>query len=167
MIAADQLYNIAKPDGLTLAMISIRTLFDQLLGAEGGPVRLGQVRLDRFTCAQFRILRCAPTRLSERRRYQKARSAAACGTTGTGATGHDFPKVLEEALGAKFQVILGYPGNREVEIAIERGEVHAMRLPKKPFCESRGHSWLKQGFVRALVQGGRKRDTLFPERRPL
>ena len=34
MIAANQLYNIAKPDGLTLAMISSGLYFDQLMGVK-------------------------------------------------------------------------------------------------------------------------------------
>jgi tripartite-type tricarboxylate transporter receptor subunit TctC len=32
MIAANQLYNVAKPDGLTLAMLSSGLYFDQLMG---------------------------------------------------------------------------------------------------------------------------------------
>src|SRR6185503_12001697 len=34
MIAANQLYNVAKPDGLTLAMISSGLYFDQLMGVK-------------------------------------------------------------------------------------------------------------------------------------
>src|SRR4029450_6672959 len=94
---------------------------------------------------------------------QKAGQPPRCGTTGTGATGHYFPKFLEEALGAKIQVVLGYPGNREVEIAIERGEVHCYAITKEAFLREPGRSWLKKGFVRVLVQGGQKRDPLFPD----
>ena len=43
MIAANQLYNIAKPDGLTLAMISTGLYFRSAVGCQGGPIRLGQV----------------------------------------------------------------------------------------------------------------------------
>ena len=34
MIAANQLYNVAKPDGLSLAMVSSGLYFDQLMGAK-------------------------------------------------------------------------------------------------------------------------------------
>ena len=48
MIAANQLYNIAKPDGLTLAMISSGLYFDQLMGVRKfnsiGPSLAGSVR---------------------------------------------------------------------------------------------------------------------------
>jgi tripartite-type tricarboxylate transporter receptor subunit TctC len=164
MIAANQLYNIAKPDGLTLGMISTGLYFDQLLGAKevqfdwakfgwiGSPVRNFEVLTMRSD---------TPYRSIED--IQKAAQPPRCGTTGTGATGHYFPKFLEEALGAKIQVVLGYPGNREVEVAIERGEVQCYAITKEAFLREPGRSWLKHGFVRVLVQGGQTRDPLFGE----
>ena len=164
MIAANQLYNIAKPDGLTLAMISSGLYFDQLIGVKevqfdwakfgwiGSPVRNFEVLTMR-----------ADTPYRSIEDIQRAAQPPRCGTTGTGATGHYFPKFLEEALGAKIQVVLGYPGNRDVEVAIERGEVQCYAITKEAFLREPGRSWLKKGFVRVLVQGGQKRDSLFPE----
>jgi tripartite-type tricarboxylate transporter receptor subunit TctC len=164
MIAANQLYNIAKPDGLTLAMISSGLYFDQLTGVKevqfdwakfgwiGSPVRNFEVLTMR-----------ADTPYRSVEDIQKAVQPPRCGTTGAGATGHYFPKFLEEAIGAKMQVVLGYPGNRDVEVAIERGEVHCYAITKEAFLREPGRSWLKKGFVRVLVQGGQKRDALFPE----
>jgi tripartite-type tricarboxylate transporter receptor subunit TctC len=94
---------------------------------------------------------------------QKASQPPRCGTTGTGATGHYFPKFVDESLGANIQIVLGYPGNRDVEVAIERGEVHCYAITKEAFLRDPGRSWLKKGFVRALVQGSQKRDPLFPD----
>lgn len=164
MIAANQLYNIAKPDGLTLAMLSSGLFFDQLLGAK-------EVRFDwakygwiGSPVKNFEVLTMrADTPYKSIEDIQKAAQPPRCGTTGTGATGHYFPKFLEDALGGKFQLVLGYPGNREVEIAIERGEVHCYAITKEAFLREPGRGWLKKGFVRALVQGGQKRDPLFPD----
>ena len=164
MIAANQLYNVAKPDGLTLAMISSGLYFDQLLGAKqvqfdwarygwiGSPVRNFEVLTMR-----------ADTPYKNIEDIQKAAQPPRCGTTGTGATGHYFPKFIDEALGARIQIVLGYPGNRDVEVAIERGEAHCYAITKEAFLREPGRSWLKKGFVRALVQGGQKRDRLFPD----
>lgn len=164
MIAANQLYNIAKPDGLTLGMISSGLYFDQLMGVKevqfdwarygwiGSPVR------------NFELLTMrADTPYKTIEDIRKAAQPPRCGTTGTGATGHYFPKFIEEALGAKIQIVLGYPGNRDVEVAIERGEVQCYAITKEAFLREPGRSWLKKGFVRALVQGGQKRDSLFPD----
>jgi tripartite-type tricarboxylate transporter receptor subunit TctC len=164
MIAANQLYNIAKPDGLTLAMISSGLYFDQLMAVKevqfdwakfgwiGSPVRNFEVLTMR-----------ADTPYRSIEDIQKAAQPPRCGTTGAGATGHYFPKFIEEAIGAKIQIVLGYPGNRDVEVAIERGEVHCYAITKEAFLREPGRSWLKKGFVRVLVQGGQKRDPLFPD----
>ena len=44
------------------------------------------------------------------------------GSSGEGASTRDFPLLLNRVLGTKFKVLLGYSGNREVQLAIERGE---------------------------------------------
>ena len=68
-------------------------------------------------------------------------------------------KVLELALGAKINMVLGYPGGPEIDLAVEKGEVHcrghtlSSHFGREPF-----DSWHKKGFDRHLVQTGRKRD---------
>ncbi len=45
------------------------------------------------------------------------------GTPGGGSTVHEHSVVLKEVLGAKFKLVTGYPGTREIVMALERGEV--------------------------------------------
>jgi tripartite-type tricarboxylate transporter receptor subunit TctC len=71
-----------------------------------------------------------------------------------------MPKLLNEILGTKFQVVSGYQGGSEVDLAVERGEVQCRAFTivtyfgREPFF-----TWEKKGFVRILVQTGRKRDS--------
>jgi tripartite-type tricarboxylate transporter receptor subunit TctC len=164
MIAANQLYSIAKPDGLTLGMVSTGLYFDQLMGRKEVQFDWGRFGWIGSPVRNFEVLTMrsdTPYRSIED--IQKASQPPRCGTTGTGATGHYFPKFIDESLGAKIQIVLGYPGNRDVEVAIERGEVHCYAITKEAFLRDPGRSWLKKGFVRALVQGAQKRDPLFPD----
>ncbi len=164
MIAANQLYNVAKPDGLTLGMVSTGLYFDQLMGAKEVKFDWGRFGWIGSPVRNFEVLTMrADTPYGSVEDIRKAAQPPRCGTTGTGATGHYFPKFVEEALGAKIQIVLGYPGNRDVEMAIERGEVHCYAITKEAFLREPGRSWLKRGFVRALVQGAQKRDPLFPD----
>lgn len=164
MIAANQLYNVAKPDGLTLAMLSSGLYFDQLLGAKEVKFDWAKFGWVGSPVKNFEVLTMrADTPYKSIEDIQKAAQPPRCGTTGSGATGHYFPKFLDDAIGSKFQLVLGYPGNRDVEIAIERGEVHCYAITKEAFLREPGRGWLKKGFVRALVQGGQKRDPLFPD----
>ena len=164
MIAANQLFNVAKPDGLTLAMLSSGLYFDQLLGAKEVKYDWAKFAWIGSPVKNFEVLTMrSDTPYKTIEDIQKAAQPPRCGTTGSGATGHYFPRFLDDALGAKFHLVLGYPGNREVEIAIERGEVHCYAITKEAFLREPGRSWLKKGFVRVLVQGGQKRDPLFPD----
>ena len=47
------------------------------------------------------------------------------GTAETGSTGY-LPVLLNNVLGTKFKVVFGYPGSREVMMAIDKREVHGM-----------------------------------------
>jgi tripartite-type tricarboxylate transporter receptor subunit TctC len=90
---------------------------------------------------------------------RKAKEAPKCSATSTGTSGHFIPKLLEEAMGAKFTVVMGYKGGAEQDLAFERGEVvcRALSIPtffaREPFT-----TWRRENRVRLLLQTGRKRD---------
>ena len=48
VVAANYIYGIAKPDGLTIGGFNPALYFDQLVGAPGSQIRLGEIYLDRF-----------------------------------------------------------------------------------------------------------------------
>jgi tripartite-type tricarboxylate transporter receptor subunit TctC len=95
---------------------------------------------------------------------RKSKEAPKCSATSSGTSGHFVPKLLEEALGAKFDIVMGYKGGSEQDLAFERGEVvcRSLSIPtffaREPF-----HTWRKKNMVRLLVQTGRKRDPRAPD----
>jgi tripartite-type tricarboxylate transporter receptor subunit TctC len=95
---------------------------------------------------------------------RKATEPPRCGAVGTGSTDHYFPKLLEDALGVKFNIVIGYPGSIDIDLAAEKGEVHCRAGTTSAFFgREPGRTWAKTGFVRLLVQGGKKRDARIPE----
>ena len=94
---------------------------------------------------------------------RKSKDAPKCSATSSGTSGHFIPKLLEEALGAKFNVVMGYRGGAEQDLAFERGEVvcRALSIPtffaREPFT-----TWRRENRVRILLQTGRKRDEKMP-----
>ncbi len=90
----------------------------------------------------------------------KAQEPPKCGAIGTASADYILPKVLEETLGAKFSLIQGYPGGREVDIAVERGEAvcRGMTIASRFSFREPYLTWDKKGFVRNLVQTTSKRD---------
>jgi len=95
---------------------------------------------------------------------RKAAVAPKCGAEGTASSAYYLPKLLEETIGAKFNVVTGYNSGTDVDLAVERGEVQcraftiAAFFAREPFA-----TWRKKGFVRVIIQTGKKRDSKLPD----
>ena len=158
--AANYVYSVAKPDGLSIAVVNAALYFDQLLGRR-------EVQFDWSKFAWIGSTTPADSLLymwaaAPYKTIQDVRTAATppkCGSTGTGNTGYFLPKLLEETIGAKFTIVPGYQGGAEIELAVERGEVQcrAISIPvyfgREPFL-----TWQKKGLARILIQTGKKKD---------
>jgi len=72
-------------------------------------------------------------------------------------SGHSFlyrvPKLMNELLGTKFKIIIGYKGSRGVDMATERGEVQG-RAVVWASTKARRANWLRDGKLVHMVQIG-------------
>ena len=165
MIAANYVYKVAKPDGLTLGGIRAGLYFDQLVGRK-------EVQFDwtKFTwlgtptqVEQIIYIR-ADTPYKTIDDVRKAAVPPKCGATGTASTGYYVGNLLEETLGAKFNTLTGYKDGPEVDLAVERGEIQCRGISLETlFGREPLLGWSKNGFVRVLVQTGKKRDPKLPD----
>lgn len=148
LLATNHVFNIAKPDGLTLLAanpsVSVAELskveavrFDvrkfQWLGSSGADGVAFSIRAD-LPYKTFEDLR-------------KADRELVAGTTGPGSNAHDFPLLLKEFAGAKLKLVSGYPANSDILLALERKEVDswsAFATTVRPAMD--------RGAVRALVR---------------
>ena len=77
---------------------------------------------------------------------------------------HFYPKLIEEALGTKFNMVVGYGGGGDMDLAIEKGEIHCRAGTVSAFLvREPTRTWAKTGFVRPLVQSGLRRETKLPD----
>ncbi|HSK30797.1 MAG TPA: tripartite tricarboxylate transporter substrate-binding protein [Candidatus Limnocylindria bacterium] len=165
MVATNYLYGVAKPDGLTLGVNNAALYFEQLLKKPEAKFDWSKFSWVGSTTRTSPILYMWAN--TPYKTIHDVRSAAVppkCGVTGTGNTGYYLPKLLERAIGAKFQLVTGYQGGADIEIAVERGEVQCRAFTiqvfygREPF-----HTWRSKNLVRVLVFGGKKRDSRIPE----
>ena len=89
-----------------------------------------------------------------------------------GATGPDddtgfFPRFLNGALGTKFQLVLGYPGGNDVNLAMERGEVQGRCGFSWSSLTSTKPQWIQDKFVTILVQMSLNKHPDIPSTVPL
>jgi tripartite-type tricarboxylate transporter receptor subunit TctC len=163
--AANYIFNIAKPDGLSLGVVNPALYNDQLIGSKevkfdwpkfvwiGSPERIDQVL---FIRTDF------PAKTLEQLR--SATEPPRCAATARAGLAYFLPKLLEEGLGIKINMVLGYGGGGEMNLAMEKEEIHCRAGTVSAYVgREPTRTWIKKGFVRALVQSGAKRYPKLPD----
>jgi tripartite-type tricarboxylate transporter receptor subunit TctC len=165
VVASNYIYGVAKPDGLTVGIPNSSLYLTQLIGRT--EVKF-DVRKFEWIGTQEKwtqmIYFRADAPFKNIGDILKAKEPPKCGASGFGSSGYILPKVLEETVGAKFNVIVGYAGGKEIDLAVEKGEVvcrgHdiSSHFGREPF-----NSWHAKRYDRHLVQDARTRDPRLPE----
>ena len=163
--AANYIFNIAKPDGLSLSIVNPALYSDQLIKSKevrfdwpkfawiGSPERIDQVL---FIRTDF------PSKNLDEMR--NAAEPPRCAATARAGLAYFLPKLLEEGLGIKINMVLGYGGGGEMNLAMEKGEIHCRAGTVSAYvAREPTRTWIKKGFVRALVQSGAKRHAKLPD----
>lgn len=84
------------------------------------------------------------------------------GSTSTHGTMTTYPAILNNALGTKFNIVLGYAGGGSVDLAMERGEVEG-RGAHNWIGIKRHPTWLAQKQVNLLVQFAQAKEPDLPD----
>ena len=164
-IAANHVYRLVAPDGLTLLSILPAIYFDQLVGRKEVQFDYAKfVWIGSTDRSNNLLIMRTDTPYKTMQDVRRASQLPKCAATGTGSIAYYMPKLLEEVIGTKFDVVLGYPGGPEMDLAVERGEAQCRAFTLTAFLSNREPylSWRKNGFVRALVQTGSRRDKRLP-----
>ena len=149
LLATNNVFNVAKPDGLTILAANPNVAIAQLSKIE-------QVRFDvrKFQWlgssgadgVMFSIRPDLPYKSADE--IKKADRELIAGTTGPGSNAHDFPLLLKEFAGFKLKLVPGYPSNSDVLLALERKEVDAWSALATTIKLA-----ADRGAVRPLVRG--------------
>lgn len=163
--AANYVWGVAKPDGLTLLAPHNNVYLGQLSGQKEVQFDLPKFQwIGSLENDDMMLFGRADAPFKSMGDIVRAKEAPKCGSTGVGSSDYVMSKILEETIGAKINHVTGYPGSSEIAIALERGEVVCMGLTistyfgREPFL-----GWLKTKFVRFLAQSGRKRQPRIEE----
>ena len=74
------------------------------------------------------------------------------GATGAGSYTMLYPTLLNNMLGYKFKIVAGYPGTREINLAIEKGEVQGGCGETWSSVAATYPAWFRDKLVKPLVQ---------------
>ena len=163
--ATNYVYGVAKPDGLTLGMPGSGIYLDQLLGRKEATFDVAKFSWIGSVDQRDLLLYMradAPWKSIED--VLNSKEPPKCGSTGTSDLTTIVNNVVEETLGIKFQEVRGYPGGVEIDLALEKGEIHCRGTGiTTHFAREPYFTWHKNGFDRHLVQTGNKKDPRLPD----
>jgi len=156
IIAANYLYKIAKPDGLTIGHYLGGIALQQLLGKSGIEFDARRFRYigvpaqDNFIIGVHKS-----TGITEVNAWIASKQMVKFGGIGPGAGSDDIPKILAATINLPAQVVSGYKGTADTRLAFNNGEVQATSNA----WESTKSTWkneLNAGMLRVVLQANLK-----------
>ena len=160
LTSTNYVYSVAKPDGLTLGMPGSGIYLDQLLGRKEASFDVAKLAwlgsIDQRDLVLY-MRADAPWKSIED--VVNAKEQPKCGATGTSDLTSILTSIMDETLGVKFQEVRGYPGGVEIDLALEKGEIHCRGTGiTTHFAREPYFTWHKTGFDRHIIQTGAKKD---------
>ena len=161
VLATNYMYNIAPKDGTTIATINNSIPLHQVLDGKGV----------KYDAAKFNWLGSTGSYNSVAYIWHTAgiksfkdvtEREIILGGTGVGSSIVIYPIVMNNLLGAKFKIVLGYKSVAEIDVAMERGEVQA-RTGSYTALRDERPDWIRDKKVTFVAQIGAVRDKALPD----
>ena len=123
--AASYIYTSAPKDGTAAAIVLAGAIIDPLLSS--GPRRYDPTRFNYLVNANLETQVCIIRSDAPVKTFADVfKTELIVGGTGPGSTITDYPIFLKNFFGAKVKLVTGYPGSREVSLAVQKAEVHGV-----------------------------------------
>ncbi|MBM4263526.1 MAG: hypothetical protein FJ143_06055 [Deltaproteobacteria bacterium] len=125
LLAANYVYKIAKPDGLTMGHFSGGFAYSQVTRQPGIQLDMKKfVYVGAMARDESAIAITKASGITSMERWFAAKTPVKMGTTGPGAFGTDnVLKIVKAALNLPMQIISGYKGTADMRLAAEGGEI--------------------------------------------
>lgn len=159
--ALNYVANVAKPDGLTIGIVSRNTHFDKLLYGDKS-IEVDATKMTWLGSANSEVSLCVSWHNTPVKTIQDAARGMTIGGSGPTATDTLMARILNQIAGTKIKVILGYPGSTEVHLAMERGEVTGRCGFGWDSIVARYYDWIKDKKINLLVQLASKKHPDLP-----
>jgi tripartite-type tricarboxylate transporter receptor subunit TctC len=148
------LYNVSPKDGTAIGLVNRGIPLEPLLGGQG--VQFDPMKMTWIGSPDKDITVCAARKDAPVRTMQDLFSKElVVGATGSGADTAIYPEFLSELIGMKFRTIKGYPGSRDISLAMERNEVQGICLA---FDSLQRQTLAREGKINILFQAALKPD---------
>ena len=163
LVAANHIYNLAKPDGLTLVAVTRSNYLDQMVGKP-------EVRFDfrkfswigSFNKAPMMIACRSDTPYKSIAAMRAAKTPPRFGQSGTGSISYVFANLVSKALDVRIKNVLGFGSGREIDLGMERGEADCRATSDITVIRTPWNRWIKENWVTFVLQQGPEKSRLLP-----
>jgi tripartite-type tricarboxylate transporter receptor subunit TctC len=156
--ATNFLYNAAEKDGSQIGLLQNNTPFEPLLGAKEA----------RYDASKFEWLGTPSVETGIMVVWNAApvnsladvtRQETTVGAAGNKSTPAFYARLINDVFGTKLKIIVGYPGQTEAFMAMERGEIEGYPSVLYSTLQATKSDWLPERKIKPILYYG-------PEKRP-
>lgn len=152
-VAAAHIANVAPKDGTAIGAIFMGTVVDPLFSAQGARKTHDPVKFNYIGNANKDVYVCLVRTDAQVKTFADLLDKElVVGASAGGASTRDFPLLLKNILGAKLRIVAGYPGTRQINAAIEKGEVQGGCGQSWSSMAATYPHWFKDNIVKVLAQ---------------
>ena len=163
VVAANQVYNLTKPDGLTFLAVTRSNYLDQMVGKP-------EVKFDfrkfswvgSFNKSPMMVACRSDTPYQSISAMRSAKTPPRFGQAGTGSISFVFANLISKVFDIKIKNVLGYGSGREIDLGMERGEADCRATSDITVIRSPWNRWVKENWVTFVLQQGPEKSRLLP-----
>jgi len=145
LISANHVYNVAKPEGLTVGNFLGEFFTQQVLGRPGIEFDARKFEYIGVPVQDQHVIGISgATGITSIEGWLASKKELRLGAAAVGGTQHNIPRILKYTMGLPNHVVTGYKGSADIRLAFNNGEIHGLSLPWESF---------KATWVRELQSG--------------
>ena len=163
IIGANYLYNVSKPDGLTILAVSRANYLDQMVGRSEVKTDFRKFGwIGSFNKAPMMAACRTDTPYKSIAAIRAAKVPPRFGQSGTGSISYVFGSLFEKILDLKMKNVTGFKSGRDTDMGLERGEIDCRATSDITVIREPWNQWVKENFVTFVIQQGPEKSSLLP-----
>ena len=163
IVAANYLAEIAPHDGTVIEIVSQGLAVDQALHISA-PLKADLRKFNWIANVEFSNQLLVVWNTSATKSLEDAKKRETLiGTTGAGSASVQYPAFFNNVLGTRFKIVFGYPGGKEIDLAMQRGEVEGRGINPYDGYMASEPTWIPEKKVIPLIQVGEVKEPAIPD----
>ena len=162
IVAMNYLFNAAAKDGSVIGAMQNNAPFEPLFGTKDAnydPMKFNWLGSASTETALLLVWHNIPVS-----NYKDLRTReVSMGSTGASSNTSLWARIFSETLGARLKIVVGYPGQVDILLGMERGEVDGYPGNFYSAMAASRPTWITEGKVKVLVQVGVRKEPSLPD----